>query len=656
MKNYRMQKRTILQLDFDNSPKIPGIGKDFDPEDFGRTIKNAGIGVVMLGAKCHHGYCYYPTKSGAMHPNLNFDLFGKEVEALRKHGVETFAYFTVVRENRLGRMHPDWMWKVPGEPVDMERDQWLNVCISSPMVEEVLFPQVVEVAEKYPVIGIYFDIVVYPAKGCLCRWCQKEMKEREIDPNDEVKRIEFGLEKKGAFLKRAYEVVKGVNPNLAVSFNNCLRFGMREFLPYVDFFDVECVPHVEGYWFYPTFSRYLQTLGKDFRGVACRFHKTWGDLGSLKTVDQIRFEGATMLAGDGVVGSGGDRPQGGCRLQKQVYKNTGKVFRQVNEITPYIQGAEPMAEIAILADSQNSPSMNYPSANIYGAVKMLLELHHQFTVIDEFENLSPYRLVILPNNQKIGSGLRKKISDYIENGGSVIAVADAVIPQNGTDGLMPYFGLSEYLGLDADSIGYMRAKEPGDFLDRQLEICIYDKFRLTRPTPEAKIWFSHVRPLFEIYPGSNLVHRHAPPGEETGSPAVCFCKKCAYIAAPIFSSYFIDGNVVFKNIVGRIIQELLPDPILETSVPANAEVRLYQKGKGFMIHLVHFYAARRGVHYDVIDRIPEVVGCNLKIRVKHAPSSIKNLIRKRDVPFQFSNGVVTIAQETLGGWEVFLIE
>ena len=55
MKNYRMQSRTILQLDFHNSPKIPNMGKDFNPEEFAETIKKAGIGVITLFAKCHLG-------------------------------------------------------------------------------------------------------------------------------------------------------------------------------------------------------------------------------------------------------------------------------------------------------------------------------------------------------------------------------------------------------------------------------------------------------------------------------------------------------------------------------------------------------------------------------------------------------------------------
>lgn len=656
-KKVNLDKRTMLQLDFHSGAKVKNIGGDFEPDRYGKTISKAGYGSVMLFAKCHYGYCYYPTKTGAMHPNLDFDLFGAQVKALKKYGVESFAYFTVVRENRLGRMHPDWLQKVPGHTVDMNRDQWLNVCISSPMVEEHLIPQVIEVAKKYPVMCIYFDIVVYPHEGCLCKFCVKEMKERGIDPNDRIKRIEFGLEKRREFLKRMYEVIKNVNPELIVSHNNCIRFGMRELIPYIDLVDVECVPSAEGYWFYPTMSRYLRTLNVDYKGVSCRFHKTWGDFGSLKTVDQLRFEGATQLAGGGIVGIGGDQPQGGCRLQKQVYKNSGKINRQINKIVPYMRNAKSVAEIAILPDSQNSPGVNHPGSEVFGAVKMLMELHLQFDVIDEFEkHLSGYKLIILPNNRKIDKNLHAKLAGYLKKGGKVLATGDAVLPQNGTEGLLAYFGISEYKGMSPDSIGYLRAEDIVNFVDKDLEICIYDKFRLMSAIQDAKVWFRHVSSLYEQYPGSNKVHRHSPPGEETGSPAILSYKNCAYAASAIFSSYFVDGYIIFRKIISRMIQELLPDSVLETSIPANVEIQLYRNGNDAIVHLVNFCAARGGKHYEVIDTIPAIVGGSLKIHTDCAPIAVESLIREKNVPFLFSNGILEIRQDILESWEVLLIK
>ena len=62
-----------VHLDFHTSPTIDDIGTLFDAEKFTKTLKDAEVDLVTVFAKCHHGYCYYPTKVGTMHPGLKFN-------------------------------------------------------------------------------------------------------------------------------------------------------------------------------------------------------------------------------------------------------------------------------------------------------------------------------------------------------------------------------------------------------------------------------------------------------------------------------------------------------------------------------------------------------------------------------------------------------
>ena len=62
-----------VHLDFHTSPDIEGIGEEFNKEEFASTLKEAKVDLITVFAKCHHGYCYYPTKVGKMHPHLKFD-------------------------------------------------------------------------------------------------------------------------------------------------------------------------------------------------------------------------------------------------------------------------------------------------------------------------------------------------------------------------------------------------------------------------------------------------------------------------------------------------------------------------------------------------------------------------------------------------------
>src|SRR5689334_6927697 len=81
-----------IHLDFHTSPLIPDVGRDFDPQGFADTFRFAHADSVTVFGKCHHGMCYYPSKVGPVHPSLDFDLMGGQIEALHKVGIKAPIY------------------------------------------------------------------------------------------------------------------------------------------------------------------------------------------------------------------------------------------------------------------------------------------------------------------------------------------------------------------------------------------------------------------------------------------------------------------------------------------------------------------------------------------------------------------------------------
>src|SRR5690349_16829325 len=85
-----------VHLDFHTSPFIPDVGSEFDAREFAKALKEAHVNSVTIFAKCHHGQCYYPTKSGTQHPALKGrDLLGEQIEALHSAGIRCPIYTTV---------------------------------------------------------------------------------------------------------------------------------------------------------------------------------------------------------------------------------------------------------------------------------------------------------------------------------------------------------------------------------------------------------------------------------------------------------------------------------------------------------------------------------------------------------------------------------
>ena len=71
-----------VHLDFHTSEKIMGIGSEFNKEQFQSVLKAGHVNSVTVFSKCHHGYAFHPSKANEMHPNLDFDLLGAQIEKL----------------------------------------------------------------------------------------------------------------------------------------------------------------------------------------------------------------------------------------------------------------------------------------------------------------------------------------------------------------------------------------------------------------------------------------------------------------------------------------------------------------------------------------------------------------------------------------------
>ena len=104
-----------VNLDFHTSEMIENIGGKFNKEQFQAALKKGCVNSVTLFAKCHHGWSYHPTKTNEMHPHLNFDLLGAQIEAAHEIGVKTPVYISAGLDEKTARRHREWLVRNKGE-------------------------------------------------------------------------------------------------------------------------------------------------------------------------------------------------------------------------------------------------------------------------------------------------------------------------------------------------------------------------------------------------------------------------------------------------------------------------------------------------------------------------------------------------------------
>ena len=178
-----------IHLDFHTSEYLEGIGKSFSKSKFQESLKLAHVDSINLFAKCHHSWSYYPTQVGQMHPHLDFDLLGQQIEACHEIGVLAHIYFTFGWSCNDAEQHPEWLVRDRnGLPVTSEpwpeselfhhskpTFQWKFLCAATSYHEYVM-EQVKELCELYDADGYWFDI--YQAhRLSFSEPCKKEMKE-----------------------------------------------------------------------------------------------------------------------------------------------------------------------------------------------------------------------------------------------------------------------------------------------------------------------------------------------------------------------------------------------------------------------------------------------------------------------------------------------
>ena len=403
-----------IHLDFHTSPACTDVGVDFDGDRFARTLQEARVNAINIFAKCHHGYSYYPTKVGTVHPGLKRDLLGAQIEALHGAGIVCPIYVTILWDELAGEQHPEWLivnkdGRVASRAPLSNAWGWTTLDVSTSYADYVM-AQVKELTELYEVDGFWFDIC-FPRPN-YSPWGQAQMRAAGVSLDDDQAVWEFARRKQERFFDQLTSYVKSLTPEATIFYNGTISRDMRRIAAYETHFEVESLPTsgTWGYLHYPVMARQARTYGKPVIGMTGRFHTFWGDFGGLKTADQLLYECATVVAAGGRVCVGDQlHPRGD--LDPAVYRLVGSAYERIEALEPWLVDAVPLAEAAVLAVGpleEELDGIGTQNPDSEGAIQMFIELGIQCDLVDAGADLSGYRLVVLPDGTQLDAALQHK--------------------------------------------------------------------------------------------------------------------------------------------------------------------------------------------------------------------------------------------------------
>ncbi|MGH2460662.1 MAG: alpha-amylase family protein [Chloroflexota bacterium] len=656
-----------VHLDYHNSPLIPDVGRDFDADEFASTLAEARITSVTCFAKCHHGMSYYPTKVGVRHPGLRRDLLGEQVEACHRRGIRVPAYLAVVWDEWAADHHADWLQmdrdgRVPGRaPLGVD-GRWRFLCMGSPYVDDVA-AQTEEVLRCYPVDGIFLDIIRQTIPGCVCNHCLASMRARGLDPTDDAQLAAHSLQVERAFLARLSALIRSIKPDASIFFNSRLRLdasaerGNPGELGHFTHLEIESLPSGQwGYNHFPLFARYFQTVDRPLLGMTAAFHKSWADFGTVKNQEALDYE-CFRMAAHGAAVSVGDQllPRG--RLNPETYRRIGLVFGALERKAPWLEGATPLVDIAVLlAPGSTGPDRVAARSSLEGALRMLLESHQQFQFVDHQADLSRYKVVIAPDVARVDQRLAEALRAFLAEGGRLLLTGESGLWTDRDEPALAEAGVID-LGPSEFCPEYLRlAAEFARDVAHDMDHVVYERGRALRAAPGTVVLAAAVRPYFNRTWEHYSSHAQTPPAEPTGFAAVTQRGPVIVCAHPLFRAYRRHGSKVYREIVESSLRRLLPNPIVWTDAPSVCEVTALAQPGRTVVHLLSYVPQRRTPEIDVVEDVLPLRDVLVAVRLPARPSAVKLAPSEEALPFDWNDCYARFSVPEVRGHQMVVVE
>ncbi len=605
-----------VHLDFHTSPYIENIGVDFNKAEFTKTLKDAKVDLITVFAKCHHGYCYYPTNVGEMHPHLKFNLLKEQIEAIHDAGAKAPIYITMGWSEKDANEHPEWhhidFWSKKritfgfnggkfDEPADtpISDCSWITLCpVGS--YKKHLEDITREVCEQFDVSdGIFYDIC-FMKDACVCDSCVAGMKEKGLNPENYEDARKYYREKRIELMKDLTGIVHEYAPNATVFYNGGADMNRPEYAPYQTHYELEDLPTAwGGYDLMPLRAKFFEKYGKIFWGMTGKFHHAWGEFGGFKNKDALKYECADMIS-IGASMSVGDQLHPLGKLDESTYSVIGYAFDYASKIEKFSENTKAFTDIALWISHNNQADM--------GCSKMLQLMHLEFDVVDSGEDISKYQCIVLPDRVKLTDADKARLVEFKNNGGKIIASAESIFEELGIK-------VKGHSGSDNDFISCEIDEITTPFLTYSSAYVLEG---------EGEVLAKVHEPYFNRTYGHFCGHKNTPFKSESASyPALIKQGNVLCFAHPIFSAYDKSGSYVLERYIKKAFDSIYEKGIKTENLPSCGRVRFRKSEKEdfFALHILYAPPVNRG-NVCLLEDFPVLHDVKITVKVDKKITSV----------------------------------
>ncbi len=239
------------------------------------------------------------------------------------------------------------------------------------------------------------------------------------------------------------------------------------------------------------------------------------------------------------------------------------------------------------------------------------EAHYDCDVVDAQDDLTGYRLVILPDVCVMTPELADTLRAYVEEGGCLLLSHTSGCDAEGNF-LLDFLPV-RYEGPEPLHPTFWRC-EPGLTAElRDGDRVLYSQGSRYRATGNARVRIDRVLPYFQRTDETFSSHFQTPPKADADSfPALITAERVAVFADPIFRDLRQNGTPSIPPAWSAVMRELIGPPPFGDGLSKRIEVYPMRKGDDLLLTLLHYVPVRKSVEIDVIDEPSTFAGQTLR--------------------------------------------
>ena len=579
-----------VHFDFHAGADCTEVGKNTTPEMINTIIDMVKPDYLQTDCKGHAGYTSYPTLVGNPAPGFVGDPLRIWREVTANRGVALYMHYSGVWDTRAIELRPEWAAiKADGTPDTNQTS------VFGTYVDQLLVPQLKELAGKYGVDGVWVDGECWATVPDYGERAVRMFKET-TGINDAPKShsdphwyewMQFHREGFRQYMRHYAAAVRSEYPDFQICSNWAFTHHMPEPVSVaLDFLSGDYSPNdsVNSARFA---GRYLAHQGIPWDLMAWSFSYNPHPR-EQKPAGQLKREAAIVLAlGGGFQAYFTQNRDGSVRLDEL------KVMAEVAEFArarqPYCHHSTQIPQVALLlstSDYQRNARSLFPQykGQSQGVLQCLLECQCSVDLVSEgtlIPDMSRFPLIVIPEWRDISPAFRIDLIDYVKNGGNLLVIGRETSRQ-----------FAELAGVSLSGNDWA------------------------------------------MYP--------------VGSG------KLGVFPFAVGAEYEKSGDESLRNRVAAAVRELFPNPLVEVSGSPWIDVSVSQLKDKRLVHLVNTSGDHKGA--GIMEKIEPVGPLKVTIRCDEKPSEITLQPVGKTCDFTYEDGKVTINVDSVEIYNILAVK